>query len=409
MQLQWTPDQMRLRGLYREIGREMSVRPRATDAFDQSAWDAVRAAGLWRLIVPAELGGDGRDWWGFTSALEGLASSLRAPGILLSIIAQAGMVRALDRFGTEAQKKHYLPRILAGELTATAIADPDTGTDVRATSSILTPQANETFALNGSKYNIAHAPVAGFILVICKLDDHERSGISLALVDASMPGVHAGPRDDKLGNRDLPTGSLRFEDVRLDYGHMLGVPGEGLRNLVDIVSLGRLYYGLVAAAMLEPMLAEALAYAQQRETFGVPILEHQHVQRRLTDICIGMESGKWVAYGALSRLLAGTPDSVMLCSIAKLVGADAVVDSALDLLRLYGSKGYHEGPVTDFLRNALAFCAVGGTDEMHRRNIMNQMIRLAPKAGAVSDRAVKPAHPDREAKPSPVPVQAAVA
>ena len=382
MDLQWNERQVALRAKYAQIGSRIdhSELHAGKQAFDQDTWDRLLKAGLWKIIVPAEYGGEGTDWWDFTAALEGLASSVRTPGILLSVIAQAGMVHALNLFGTEAQKKDYLGRILKGKLSATAIADPDTGTDVRSTSSVLTPGPNETFVLNGAKYNIAHAPVADFTLVVCKLDGHARDGISLILLDAGTKGLEVGEYDQKLGNLDLPTGPMKFTNIPLHYGDLLGVPGKGLRNLITFVSLGRLYYGLVSAWLVEPMLKEAMRYAQERQTFEVPVLEFQYVQKKLTDMRISAETAKWTAYGALHQLLSGAPEAGMTCSIAKLAGAEAITSGAIDLLKLYGTKGYHQGEVSTFLRDALAFCAVGGTEEMHRRNIISQMKRLEAKA-----------------------------
>ncbi|MEP1772472.1 MAG: acyl-CoA dehydrogenase family protein [Anderseniella sp.] len=382
MDLSWTGKQQAIRSEFASLASrtDRGELHLGRHAFDQQTWDHLRDAGLWQMIVPKEFGGRGPDWWDFTAALEGLASTIRTPGLLLSVIAQAGMVYALDLFGTKAQQSEYFRRILRGQLSATAIADPDTGTDVRASSTFLSQRPNETFVLNGQKYNIAHAPVASFTLVVCKLEGHARDGISLVLVDQNREGVTIGPQDCKLGNLDLPTGQLIFKDVPLHYGHILGTPGEGLRNLVRFASLGRLYYGLVASALCEPMLAEALSYAKKRHTFGQPIVDHQYVQKKLTDIRIGADTAKWVSYGALNQLLNTSPDAVMTCSIAKLAGASAITNGAMDLLKLYGSRGYHEGKVSTFLRDSLAFCSVGGTEEMHRRNIMNQMMRQARPA-----------------------------
>lgn len=396
MDLSWSTQQQSIRAEFASLGSrtdrdELRLGRRA---FDQQTWDQLGEAGLWQMMVPKDYGGTGggtgAGWWDVTAALEGLASTIRAPGLLLSVIAQAGMAYALELFGTPAQKSDYFRRILRGALSATAIADPDTGTDVRASSTYLSPRPNETFVLNGKKYNIAHAPVANFTLVVCKLEGHARDGISLVLVDQDSKGVTIGAKDRKLGNLDLPTGALSFENVPLHYGHILGVPGEGLRNLVRFVSLGRIYYGLVAATLCGPMLAEALSYAKARQTFGQPIVDHQYVQKKLTDMRIAAETAKWTSYGALHQLLSGAPEAVMSCSIAKLAGASAITDGAVDLLKLYGSRGYHEGEVSTFLRDALAFCSVGGTEEMHRRNIMNQMMREARPAKS------KPAAPARD-------------
>ncbi|MFU1683961.1 acyl-CoA dehydrogenase family protein [Phaeobacter piscinae] len=153
--------------------------------------------------------------------------------------------------------------------------------------------------------------------------------------------------------------------------------------------MGRLYYGLAAAWLIEPMLSEAFDFSKKRTTFDVPIIEHQYIQKKLTDIRIGTESAKWVSYGALHQLLSGAPEAAMTCSISKLVGAETIVEGAMELMKLYGSKGYHEGQITTFLRDALAFCSVGGTEEMHRRNIFGQMTRLHAK----SKKAANPATP----------------
>lgn len=378
MQLQWSEAQKALSAQYAAIGRSASTDELASGKtrFDQATWDLLTDAGLWQIIIPTDYGGTGSNWWDFTAALEGLAKGLRSPGLLLSVIAQAGMVRALTLYGTVEQKRTYFRKILNGALSATAIADPDTGTDVRATSTILTPAASETFRLDGRKYNIAHAPVADFVLVVCKLSGKERSGISLVIVDYdNTPGLRIGAKNSKFGNFDLPTGQLEFDNVALDYGHLLGVPGEGLRNLINIVSLGRLYYGLIGAWLLAPMLDKALHYAQSRTTFDVPIADHQYIQKKLTDMRIGIENTKWVSYAALDQLLSGDRNAALMCSVSKITGADTIVDGALDLVKLYGSKGYHTGEVTTFLRDALAFCSVGGTEEMHRRNIFSQMMR----------------------------------
>jgi alkylation response protein AidB-like acyl-CoA dehydrogenase len=393
MHFHWTQDQVTIRNIFSQIGiatRGYEISG-GNEEFDRATWNQVLEAGLWRMIIPECYGGQGRYWWDFTAALEGLATSVTSPGILLSIIAQAGMVRALDNYGSDEQRRTYFRKILNGEISATAIAEPDTGTDVRATLTTISPVADNTFVLNGAKYNIAHAQIASFILVVCKLNDKKRDGISLVIIDPDSKGVLVGPKDEKLGNSDLPTGKISFNQVTVEPGDLLGEPGEGLRNLVDIVSLGRLYYGLTAGLILAPMLDEAFEFAQLRETFNVPIIEHQHVQRRLTDIRMGMEKSKWLSYAALDRLLTGSPDAVMLCSIAKIVGAETVVNGALDLVKLYGSKGYHEGRITRFLKDALAYCSVGGTEEMHRKNIMGQMVRLAALSNRDPGRHEKPA------------------
>ncbi|MES2036655.1 MAG: acyl-CoA dehydrogenase family protein [Pseudomonadota bacterium] len=375
MQLDWTEEQKALRARYQHLGEQFNARRgNSLDQFDEAGWKTLCNEGMWKLVIPESYGGSGIDWWAFTAALEGLSTTIRAPALLLSIIAQAGMVRALNLYGSEAQKDRYFAAILRGDLSATAIAEPTTGTDVRSIETTIRSQG-DGYELNGQKFNIAHAPVADFILVVTRIADLEKKNTTLVLLDRGQQGVTYGEPDNKLGMRDLPTGSLGFDAVKIKPSQVLGVPGEGLHDLIDIISLGRLYYGLVAANVITPFLTDALAYSRSRRSFKSSIDTNQYIQKRLIDIKIGMERSKWLAYAALSQLLNGHPDALMTCSIAKLVGSEDLINSALSLIRLHGSVGYHEGGITALARDALGFSSVGGTEEMHRKNIFNQMSR----------------------------------
>ena len=374
--MMFTPQQGEIRQRYAGIGSDIAAGAAArAEGFDFDGWQRLRDAGLWRIIVPGSAHATG-DWWSFTAALDGLSSTIGAPELLLSVIAQAGMVRGLERHGTEAQRDRYFGAILRGDVSATGIAEPGTGTDVRSIQSTLRATA-DGYVLNGGKYNIAHAPIMDFALIVCRLADKEEHNIALALLDRGTPGLRAGQVDDKLGNRNLPTGALHFEDVAVRPSQLLGAPGRGLGTLIDTISLGRLYYGLAAANLIAPYLDEAMRYAASRSSFNSSIDNHQYVQRRLVDIRIGMERSRWLAFGALSQLLAGQREGLMSCSIAKLVGSEDLINSATSLVKLYGSLGYHNGRVAELMKNALAFASVGGTEEMHRKNIFNQMQRLA--------------------------------
>lgn len=374
--MMFTPKQIEIRHRYAAIGSEIGAAAATrAEGFDFDGWRRLRDEGLWSMIVPGGAQATG-DWWSFTAALDGLSSTIGAPELLLSVIAQAGMVRAFERHGSASQQERYFAAILRGDVSATGIAEPGTGTDVRSIQTTLTEAAGG-YVLNGSKYNIAHAPIMDFALIVCRLAGKEKHNIALAVLERGTPGLRAGQVDDKLGNRNLPTGALLFDDVTVTHEQLLGAPGRGLATLIDIISLGRLYYGLAAANLIAPYLDEAMRYAASRTSFDSSIDSHQYVQKRLVDIRIGMERSKWLAYGALSQLLDGRPEALMTCSIAKLVGAEDLIASVTSLVKLYGSLGYHNGRVTELMKNALGFASVGGTEEMHRKNIFNQMQRLA--------------------------------
>jgi alkylation response protein AidB-like acyl-CoA dehydrogenase len=373
----FTPEQTEIRQRYAALGADIGAAAAArAEGFDFDGWHALREAGLWRMIVPGAAHASGH-WWGFTAALDGLSSTIGRPELLLSVIAQAGMVRAIERHGSPAQQDRYFGAILRGDVSATGIAEPGTGTDVRSVKSTLTA-APGGYLLNGGKYNIAHAPIMDFGLIVCRLEGGDpNKNTALALIERGAPGLRTGHADDKLGNRNLPTGALHFDDVPVPHAQLLGVPGRGLATLIDIISLGRLYYGLAAANLATPCLELAMRYAASRTGFNETIDSFQHVQRRLVDIRIGMERSRWLALGALSQLLSGQKEALMSASIAKLVGSEDLIANATSLVKLFGSLGYHNGPIAELMKNALGFASVGGTEEMHRKNIFNQMQRLA--------------------------------
>ncbi|WP_260513210.1 acyl-CoA dehydrogenase family protein [Serratia fonticola] len=379
MQFDWTEEQKEIRTRYYSLGTELANQEsNVRDEFNLKGWQRLLQEGLWQYIVPSDHGGNGLGWWHFTAALEGLASSIRKPGLLLSIIAQAGMVRALTLYGNDNQRERYFAAILQGKLSATAIAEPETGTDTRNIKTLLT-EDEHGYLLTGEKYNIAHAPLAQFTLVVTRLTNTEnQGGIALVIIDRATMGISYQEPDHKLGLADLPTGGMRFENVRIAHEQLLGKPGAGHKNLIQIISLGRVYYGLVAALIPTCFMKDALSYIHSRSSFGSTIDRYQYVQKRIVEIQIGIERSRWLAYGALSHLLNDHTEQeiLMVSSIAKIIGAHDLVDSATSLLKLYGSVGYQQGQVADFVRDALGFCSVGGTEEMHKKTIFNQINRL---------------------------------
>ncbi|WP_287809063.1 acyl-CoA dehydrogenase family protein, partial [Pseudomonas sp.] len=367
MNLSWSDASRAVIERYRTLGAELAAARAGTpEGFDYAGWKRLTDSGLWKLVIPQAYGGQGEDWWAFTAALEGLATSIRTPELLLSVIAQAGMVRALMLYGSEEQKDRYLAAILNGAISATGIAEPGTGTDVRSIATQITAEG-DGYRLVGSKYNIAHAPIADFTLVVTKVAGAEKQNIALVLIDKDTPGLRRGEPDSKLGNRNLPTGALFFDNVPVPASQVLGQVGKGLQQLINIISLGRAYYGLVAVNLPAPFIGEALDYAANRQSFKSAIDTHQYVQKRLVDLTIGMERNRWMVYAALHQLLTRDPQALLSCSIAKLGASQDFIDSALSLLKLYGSLGYHEGPVSQLVKDALGFAAVGGTEEMHQK------------------------------------------
>lgn len=372
-------DTHNLRQMYEDFGRQV-IAPRAErfytlGEFDRRSWRELAESGFWRIGVPREDGGSGGSWQDFATALEGLARSCGDLGFLLSLIAHAGFLRGVVEFGTQEQRHRFLPRLMGGSVGSTAITEPTGGSDVAA----LRTSARTTssgYRLRGEKTHITNAPVADILLVVGRIPELGKRDITIFLVDAHAPGVMRGEAEVLFGNRTSPTGPLIFDEVELGADAVLGLPGEGLQTLYNVISFDRVLYGLIAAAYLEPLLEQGLRFAQQRQAFKTSIAEHEYIQGRLTDIKLTIESVRSVSRTALDALVAGDREASLLCSTAKLLGSEGLVASTRHLMCILGHRAYMEGPVSRAIRDALGTLIAGGTTEMQRKNIFNQMVQL---------------------------------
>ncbi len=352
--------------------------------FDYASWQAIADSGIWRLPVPRHFGGSDGTWWDFVAAFEGIASGGRDLGFNLSMVAQAGLIRSLMRYGTEVQIERFLPRLMSGAIGATALTETRGGSDVARTETVARA-TDDGYVLKGMKDHITHGPITDITLVLGRVPALGARDISLFLVDSDLPGVRRGAPEDMLGNRTSPTGPVQFDHVALDRHALFGRPGGGLELIYDTISLDRLLYGVAAAAFLEPVLDEAMDFTEQRVAFKKPIATNQYVQGRLTDIRFGIETVRWTSYAALNAVLDQRPEASMLCSIAKYHGSEQLLAGTQNAIRLLGHVGYMTGPAARRFLDGLGTIIAGGTSEMQRKNVYNQMVALRAQAAAVRD------------------------
>jgi isovaleryl-CoA dehydrogenase len=372
------PDGLRRR--FRTVA-EATVAQRAEECFaagrlDHESWTDLAAEGVWRLPVPRRWGGFGGTWWEFTAAFEGVAQGGRDLGFTLSMVAQAGLIRTLLRHGSEEQLDLYLPGLLDGAVGATALTETRGGSDVARTETSAR-RTSSGYELDGQKDHITRGPVADVALVLARVPEAGSRDITLFLVDtATTAGVRRGEVEDMAGNRTSPTGPLGFDHAPLPQHACFGGVGAGLQVIYDTISLDRLLYGVLAAAYLEPIIEESLDFACHRTAFKTAIVNHQYVQGRLTDMRFGVETTRWTAYAALAALIEERPEANMLCSIAKHEGAERLREGTEHAVRILGHAGYVNGPASRRLLDGLGTVIAGGTAEMQRKNVFNQMMRL---------------------------------
>ncbi|GGY10427.1 acyl-CoA dehydrogenase family protein [Streptomyces minutiscleroticus] len=352
---------------------------RAKGVLDRESWQEISDAGIWRLAVDRRWGGDGGSWWDFTAAFEGVAAGGRDLGFSLSMVAQAGLIRSLLTYGSDEQKDYWVPRLLAGDVGATALTETTGGSDVtRGRTSAVSD--GDGYRLTGHKDHITNGPVADVALVLGHVPEAGDRDITLFMIDLNDEGVTRGDPENMIGNQTSPTGPIAFEGVRVEARNIVGTIGGGLEAIYNTIALDRLLYGVLAAAYLDPHLDDVLAYARQRQAFKVPIADHQYVQGRITDAKFAIEATRYVSYGALDSLLRGDEQASLLCSVAKYHAGETLRLGTETALRVYGHLGYMEGPAARALQDALGTLIAGGTAEMQRKNVFNQMRRLATAA-----------------------------
>ena len=379
MNLHWSSHQEHIRRDFAEIGEGVALNvPAAHESrnFDFESWRRVSEAGLWRLPVSTEYSGAGRTWWEFAAALEGLATTAQDLGFLLSTIAQAGAIQVVSAYGSEKQKRCLLPRLLDGHIAATAATEPQGGSDVARVRTVAEDKGNR-LVLSGHKAHITNAPIAKILVILGRVSSlGAKRDITLFVFERERAvGLTTSTAERALGHHTSPTGDIHLKDVTVGPDNVLGSAGVGLTLLYDMLLLDRLLYALVAGGLGEHFLHRALAFATTRSSFHRPLSDHQHVQDKIVRIRTNLEVARALAYVALDRLLRGQQDAALMSSIAKLAGSEGLWSSAQELLQLHGHAGYLEGPVSRMFADAVATRIAGGTSEMQKLNIFNQLVR----------------------------------
>ncbi|KZM71638.1 acyl-CoA dehydrogenase family protein [Nocardia terpenica] len=342
---------------------------------DRESWLEIATEGVWKLAVPKCWDGAGGSWWDFVAAFEGLAQGGRDLGFSLSMVAQAGLIRSLLYYGTTDQIAEFLPPLTSGKVGATALTETRGGSDVSGVTTCAV-SAPGGYVLSGAKDHVTNGPIADLAMILGRIPEVGSRDITLFMVDMANPGVEHGKPEDMIGNRTSPTGPFTLHEVEVPESAVIGGVGEGLSIIYNTISLDRLLYGVLASAYLEPVLSDVINYSFERVAFKQPIADYQYVQSRITDIKFGIETSRWMAYAALESLLAEDPQANLRCSIAKYHGSETLHNSTEHLFRILGHLGYMNGQYSRRLLDGLGPLIAGGTSEMQRKNVFQQLIKL---------------------------------
>jgi acyl-CoA dehydrogenase len=377
MDLSFSEEQQALVDTAREFTRK-EVIPRAahydeTGEFPREIFQKAWATGLMNVEVPEAYGGLGGSC--LDNCLVQEEVSFGCSGINTSMAANSLGATPLLIAGSDAQKQQFLSR-LTKELTfcAYCCSEPDAGSDVAGMRTRVTKHGDD-YVLNGQKRWITNGGVAGFYTVFATFDPAmKHKGIACFVVDAQTPGVKAGRKENKMGQRASNTTDVIFEDVKLPKSALVGPEDGGFKIAMRTFDKSRPWIAATAAGVIRRALEESRAYSLERKTFGVPIAQHQAVQFMLAEMAIAYESTRLLTHKAAWMVDKGDISSIV-SSYAKAYGADAAMRCTTDAVQIFGGYGYtKEYPVEKLMRDAKLLQIYEGTSQIQRvviaRNVL---------------------------------------
>ncbi|MCU1662930.1 MAG: Butyryl-CoA dehydrogenase [Pseudonocardia sp.] len=335
------------------------------------------AMGLFGLPIDESYGGMGGDYFALCLALEELARVDSSVAVTLEAGVSLGAM-PIYRFGTEEQKREWLPAMTAGErLGAFGLTEPGGGSDAGATRTTARLDGDE-WVINGSKAFITNSgtDITSVVTVTAITGGRDVAGrreISAIMVPAGTPGFRVSKKYSKVGWSASDTRELFFDDCRVSAANLLGERGRGYAQFLSILDEGRVAIAALSVGLAQGCVDVSLRYAHERAAFGNPIGSYQAIQFKIADMEARTHTARLAYYAAAAKMLAGEPFKKE-AAIAKLVASNAAMDNARDATQVFGGYGFmNEYPVGRFYRDAKILEIGEGTSEVQRMLIARQL------------------------------------
>jgi alkylation response protein AidB-like acyl-CoA dehydrogenase len=341
-----------------------------------AAWiEQMKQIGIFGLAVPEEYGGTPVSMPCYVEVTTELARGW------MSLAGAMGghtvVAKLLSLFGTEEQKQHYLPAMATGETRATmALTEPSGGSDLQAITTTARADGDD-LVITGAKTWISNARRSGLIALLCKTDpaaSPKHRGISIVLAEHG-PGLTVSRDLPKLGYKGVESCELSFDNYRIPATAILGgQPGRGFGQMMKGLETGRIQVASRALGVATAALEDALAYAQQRESFGVPIWKHQSIGNYLAEMATKLTAARQLTLYA-ARCYDSGARADMEAGMAKLFASEVAMEIALNAVRIHGGYGYStEYDVERYFRDAPLMIVGEGTNEIQRNVIAAQLV-----------------------------------
>lgn len=374
-----TDEQKAIKDLAREIADEKVLPVRAEldekEEFPYEIMKVLADVGLFGAYIPEEYGGSSGGCLELCLVTEEL--SRVCSGVAVSYAASALGCYPILLFGSEEQKKKFIPDIASGKkLAAFALTEPNAGSDAGGIQTTATLDGNH-YVLNGTKQWITNGGEAEIYSVIVMTDKTRGArGASAFIVEKGTPGFEFGKKEKKLGIRASSTRELIFENCRIPRENLLSREGMGFLVAMKTVDTSRPGIGAQAVGVAQGALDEAVKYARQRVQFGQPISSFQAIQHMLADMATHTEAARALVYSVARMIDSGVKEVSKEASMAKLFASDIAMKVAIDAVQIFGGYGYmREYPVEKMMRDAKITQIYEGTNQIQRNIIALELIK----------------------------------
>jgi len=347
-----------------------------TGQFNSQAAGKMGPVGLLGLNVPEKYGGAGVDAISAAIAVEELGWGCGSTA--LSISAHNGLGCApLTLFADEDVKQRFLPPVATGkgQLAALALTEPGAGSDLQGGVLVRADLEGDQWVINGTKMWCTNASIADYIVTLVRTDpDGGSHSLSLIVVPIGARGLTVGPPEKKMGLKGSPTHPVIYEDVRVPKNYLLGEIGQGLQQTLQVLDWGRVSIGALSVGLAQAAFEEAVRYANERHTFGVPLKEHQAIQFMLADAATQIKVARLFVWYAAWLKDVGRPFSTE-ASMAKLNATEMAELVCRDAIQVLGGYGYsREYPVERIYRDTRLMTIGEGTSDVQRMVIARRIL-----------------------------------
>lgn len=349
------------------------------DIYPAEIVEKMKEMGLFGCTIEQEYGGLGLSTTTYAKIVERISAVwMSVSGIINSHLI---MAMAVQRAGTEAQKREFLPRLASGELRGgIGLTEPDAGTDLQAIRTVAKREGDH-YVVNGSKMWITNSLHGNCLGLLVKTDPNAQprhKGMSLLIAEKGE-GFIVSKKLEKLGYKGIDTCALAFENYRVPVDRLVGgVEGRGLQQVLGGLELGRINVAARGLGVAQAALDEAVAYAQVRKTFGKPIAEHQAIQLKLGEMATRTQAARLLVYAAAAAYDKGERCD-MEAGMAKYFATEAAQENSLEAMRIFGGYGYSKEYNVERLYRDSPLLLIGeGTNELQRIIIAKQIIERNP-------------------------------